>query len=124
MKSILLILSILMTTPSFADLGERFCEEKATAYFEGYHQRVLDEIGVIQGYFETVDMEYTQVKNQIDQRDETYHFYVRAENDEGEYWVWEYQVFVEAWLEAGGKAHTCTVQPMNFLGVTEEYPNE
>ncbi len=119
MKCLICLAIFLVVSQSFANgLGEKFCQEKATSFFQGYHQRVLDEAGVIQGYSEDVSMHYSQQINEIDQRDETYRFFVRAENDEGEWWETEYVVSIEAWLEAGGKAHICTVTDMNYLGVT------
>ena len=119
----ILLFVLLSVNAAWAGLGEKFCAEKADAYVHGYHQRVLDEIGVIQGYWEEVDMEYSQKINQMDQRDETYHYYVYAGNDEGDTWTWEYVVEIEAWLAAGGKAHMCSVTSMKFLGVTEEHTN-
>ncbi len=124
MKMSLLITFLFLSTSGWANgLGEKFCADSAQLYFQGYHQRVLDEMGVVQGYNEVISVDYFQKINDIDQRDETYHYEVIAENDEGDWWVWEYIVPVEAWLEAGGKAHTCTVGELQFLGVTEQSPN-
>ncbi len=125
MKKLILVLILLISPLAIAgDLGEKFCEDKARVYFLGYHHRVLDEAGVIQGYYEDISLDYSQKINDMDQRDETYHFSVTAGNDEGDYWIWEYVVNVEAWLAAGGKAHTCTIiGSLKFLSVTESHVN-
>ena len=122
------VFSILVTAFIFnlasanGGMGEKFCSTQAETFFKGYHARVLDEVGVIQGYFEEIDLKYSQKVVDMDNRYETYHYSVVANNDEGDWWVWEYKVNVDAWLTAGGSDHNCDDIKMVFLGVTETSP--
>jgi hypothetical protein len=100
-----------------SELGERFCEREATAFFQGYHLRVKDEWG-LQSLSETVTLIYEQELKEIDQRYESYHFTARVESGTGAAWVFEYLIPVEAWLSIGGVADFCNIGELQYLGVT------
>jgi hypothetical protein len=106
-----------------ASLGEKFCYEQAFQSFQDYHQHIVDQMGPIEAYVERLYSEdYSQVINDIDQRDETYTFEVYSEQANGDYWISEYKIYVEAWVQFDEQDHLkplCGVKEIDFRIHTE-----
>lgn len=93
-----------------------FCQTKAESWMKVMHHKVLDDMGVIQGYNESISYKLKTVRHDMDNLDEDYVFFVDAENDEGDQWTWKYSVKMSVWLNAGGTARYCDVLEANYLG--------
>ena len=136
MKSIILSIALLFSfnlasaadgsQSDHADLGKEFCTEQAESYVKVFNDKHLKEIGPIQGYSEDISFEYSQDIVAMDNRLETYEFFVNGNNDEGDWWVSKYVVVMDAWLNAGGTASYCDLQNFKYEGVVEhgEYGEE
>lgn len=117
-----LMLGALNSQAEANPLGEKFCQKQARDAFVEYHTLVLEKLGVIQGYQEDISESYSQVIKDMDQREETYVFHVRMENDEEQWWVSEYKVFVEVWLtfdEHGNLKPICDLHPIEYIPVVD-----
>ncbi len=113
----LTLLMVLSMSPSFAaERTEGICHQKAQSWQQGMHQLLLNDIGIIQGYWEETDYHVITQIHDLDNRTETYTFSVLAGNDELESWVWKYQVTIEVWLAAGGTPSYCDVMSATYLG--------
>ena len=111
-------IALFLSISSFA--GEKgFCLSKANEWQKFLHQKVLDDVGVIQGYSEDTSYKLSSIRHEMDNATETYDFFVDAENDEQDTWTWGYQVVIEAWLGADGKPWLCSVLKANYKGVLE-----
>ncbi|MCB0377758.1 MAG: hypothetical protein KDD33_04635 [Bdellovibrionales bacterium] len=116
MKSTFLIISILFALPMAQakefKLTDASCLAKADEYVKVIEDKLAKDIGVIQGYFEDRSVTFTSKKSGDDEL-ETFHYEITGENDEGDWWVSEYNVEI---LSAGSLG--CYLQSVNYLGVT------
>jgi hypothetical protein len=122
MRAIVILAISLLTLNTHAS-GEGFCSAKAKEWQQFLHQKVLEEVGVIQGYSEDTSYKLSTIRHAMDNATETYNFFVDAQNDENDTWTWGYKVVIEAWLGADGKPWLCSVLKANYKGVLESQEN-
>lgn len=126
MKYLLLSAIVLMFNVSQADDVEakQFCEAKAVEYVQNFNGKILEDIGVIQGYEEYLDVVATQTKGSADEYyanfTEKYTVSISANNDEGDWWVSTFEVEILASVSAtDSNSVYCDVRAFNYKGVTE-----
>ena len=121
MKLVILVTSaLLISLNGFAEGSEQgFCQDTANMFKSALEDKIMAEIGVIQGYEEVVTINYSKEVHTMDNLTETYHYVIDANNDEGDWWTSEYKVEVEAWLAGDGTAQYCDLKSLNYLGVTD-----
>ena len=119
MKITIVLVAFLISFSSAFAGEDAFCMAKAKEWQALLHEKILDDIGVIQGYYEDTTHQVTTVRHDIDNLTEIVQFYVQAENDEGDTWTWGYKVVLEVWLDAGGKPWICQVLNAEYQGVVE-----
>lgn len=125
MKSIISGLIVFMSASAFAEnqtVG--YCEEKAVEYVTLLNNKVLEDIGAIQGYEESIDVKVDQTSGGQDSfykiYSEIFTVSVSGNNDEGDWWVSEYVITMLAALDADtGKLSSCDIQALDYKGVVD-----
>jgi len=118
MKKLLTIFATLclLSTSVYSETQGK-CQKQATSWKDILHTKVLDDLGVVQGYYEDTSITLATEIKDMDYRVETYKYIVDAENDEGDTWAYTYTVVVDVWLNAGGSAAYCDVMKASYDGV-------
>lgn len=105
-----------------ASLDDGYCEEAAKKQVMFHHNAALEDIGVIQGYYESIEVKYSKKRLDMDNLDETYEYLITGENDEGDWWTTKYTVSYNTWLSASsdGRPATCDFLQMTYFGIVDE----